>query len=49
MSEKHANFIINTGGATAKDVASLIRKIEEEVFRKYGIALKREVVFIGEF
>lgn len=49
VSEKHANFIINTGGATAKDVASLIRKIEEEVFRKYGIALKREVVFIGEF
>ncbi len=48
VSEKHANFIINTGAATAKDVLTLINKIHEEVEQQYDINLIREVQIIGE-
>jgi len=45
----HANFIINTGNANARDVLSLIEKIEKTVAEKTGIALKREVKVYGTF
>lgn len=43
ISEKHANFIINLGGATYNDVLFLIEHIEMEIKRKFNIDLKREV------
>ncbi len=43
VSEKHANFILNTGNATYKDVYSLITKIRKTVKGKFGILLELEV------
>lgn len=45
--EKHANFIINKGGANASDIYKLINFIEEEVIRKTGIKLQKEIVLVG--
>ena len=47
VSEKHAGFVINTGGATAEDVLALMRHIREEVYKKSGIMLEPEVRLIG--
>lgn len=47
ISDKHANFIVNAGGATAADVMRLIRTAREEVRRRYGIELETEVKFLG--
>lgn len=43
VSEVHANFIVNTGGATFDDVMGLIEEIREEVLRLYGVELELEV------
>ena len=48
VSIKHANFIVNKGGATAKDVTRLIKHIQEEVKKKTGIELQTEIVIAGE-
>ncbi len=48
VSEKHAGFIINVGGATAADILGLIRLVQDEVREKYGVALETEVRIIGE-
>jgi UDP-N-acetylmuramate dehydrogenase len=47
ISEKHANFIINLGGAKAKDVLALIKFAQKKVKEKFGIKLNTEVQFIG--
>jgi len=47
ISEKHANFIINLGGAKAKDVLSLINLAKKKVKKTFGIELETEVQFIG--
>lgn len=47
VSPKHANFIVNTGDATAHDVAELIKEVRHEVRRRYGIELQTEVKFLG--
>jgi UDP-N-acetylmuramate dehydrogenase len=47
VSEKHANFIINTGGATAADVESLIARVAERVQVDSGVLLTREVHIVG--
>ena len=47
VSEKHANFIINTGGATAADVESLIARVAERVQVDSGVRLVREVHIVG--
>ena len=49
VSPKHAGFILNTGKATAADVFSLIRRIEDRVWERFGVKLEREVKLIGEF
>jgi len=49
VSTKHANFIVNTGKATAKDIKSLITLVQQEVLTSSGILLEPEVEFIGEF
>ena len=43
VSLKHANFIINTGNASAKDVLDLIKLVKREVKKKYNIVLKPEI------
>lgn len=48
VSEKHANFIINTGTATAKDIESLINRVHEKVKQQHAVDLIREVQIIGE-
>ncbi len=48
VSEKHANFIINTGSACAADIEALIEKIEQQVKAEHGIELVREVKIIGD-
>lgn len=47
VSDIHANFIVNRGQAKAKDVLALMEEVEEAVFKKYSIKLKREVVLLG--
>ena len=49
VSQKHAGFVINSGGATAKDVLDLIEHIKKEVKNKYGVELEPEVKMVGEF
>jgi UDP-N-acetylmuramate dehydrogenase len=49
ISPMHANFIVNTGGATASDVIQLIELARAEVKRQFGVTLVEEVVRIGEF
>jgi UDP-N-acetylmuramate dehydrogenase len=46
VSEKHAGFVVNTGGATCADVVSLIEKIKAEVMRQKGVELHCEVKVI---
>lgn len=48
VSEKHANFLINRGGATAKEAETLIKTIQERVMKEHGVQLKPEVKFIGK-
>jgi len=48
ISERHANFIINTGNATAYDIEQLILLIQEEVKKRFGICLEPEVQIVGE-
>ena len=47
VSTKHAGFVVNTGGATAADVLGLIRKVQEEVQQRFGVALEPEVRMWG--
>jgi UDP-N-acetylmuramate dehydrogenase len=49
ISSKHANFIVNIGGATAAEVRHLIVMAQKAVFEKSGVLLEPEVVFAGEF
>ncbi len=44
ISERHANFIVNEGGATSADVLALLELIEQTVFEKEGVRLHREII-----
>ena len=48
VSEKHAGFIINRGGATANDVLNLIDHIKKTVFDRFGVMLECEVKLVGD-
>ena len=48
ISAKHANFIVNRGGATAADVLALMELMRERVFAQFGIVLEPEIKIIGE-
>ena len=48
VSEKHANFIINTGNATAADIERLMAFVQAQVAQKHGINLQTEVCIVGE-
>jgi len=49
ISQKHANFIMNTGGTTSTDIKLLIDYIKETVFKHFNIQLEEEIQYIGEF
>ena len=48
VSEKHANFIVNIGGATALDIELLIKHMRDTVQQKQGVLLQQEVKVLGE-
>ena len=43
VSEKHANFIVNTGSATSTDILELIKIIKEAIKKKYDVSLEEEI------
>lgn len=43
VSEKHANFIVNTGNATSADIFELIKIIKETIKKKYNVSLEQEI------
>lgn len=47
VAEKHANFILNTGNATADDIYRLIKHVQDTVEKQTGVRLEKEVRFIG--
>lgn len=47
VSEKHAGFVINRGGATCADVLALVDQVRERVLRETGVTLEREVRLLG--
>ena len=48
MSPMHANFLVNTGGATAADLEGLGEEVRKTVFKHSGIALEWEIMRVGE-
>jgi len=49
VSTLHGNFIVNEGGATARDVATLIQRIQAEVKRRFNAELEPEVELVGRW
>jgi len=49
VSEKHAGFVINYGGATSAEVMKVILHVQDTVFARSGVKLEPEVIFLGEF
>lgn len=48
VSQKHANFIVNTGQATAADIEGLINQVQADVEQQHGVRLETEVRIVGE-
>jgi UDP-N-acetylmuramate dehydrogenase len=48
ISDRHANFIINLGKATADEVIGLMERVERTIYEEKGISLEREVRVVGE-
>jgi UDP-N-acetylmuramate dehydrogenase len=48
VSPMHANYIVNTGGATAHDVTTLMREVRHRVAERWGVTLEPEVKLIGD-
>ncbi|MEW6076405.1 MAG: UDP-N-acetylmuramate dehydrogenase [Thermodesulfobacteriota bacterium] len=48
VSDKHANYIVNTGGATAADILTLMAEVRREVAERFGVRLEPEVKIVGE-
>lgn len=49
VSQKHCGFVVNRGEATAADVLTLIKDVQETVLKQFGVKLEPEVKMIGEF
>lgn len=49
VSGTHANFIVNEGGASAADIHALIARCKQAVRERFGVALREEIVYLGEF
>ena len=48
VSEKHSGFIVNEGGASAKEILSLIGTVKDRVYDHFGVLLEEEVRIVGE-
>ncbi len=48
ISEKHAGFIVNDGGATCDDILNVIYKVQDEIEKATGVMLETELIFLGE-
>ena len=48
VSEKHAGFVINRGGATCADIRTLMEQVQHEVLRQTGVTLEPEVRYLGD-
>lgn len=49
VSEKHAGFVINKGGATATDIYHLCKEVEKRVRARFDVSLEMEVKLVGDF
>ncbi len=49
FSPRHANFIVNSGGASAFDIRRLAQKARSEVFESFGVRLEEEVMYLGDW
>ena len=49
VSPVHGNFIVNEGSATAEDIRALIERCRLEVAARFGVELREEIVYLGEF
>jgi UDP-N-acetylmuramate dehydrogenase len=49
VSPTHGNFIVNEGHATARDIRALIERCRDAVRERFGVELREEIVFLGEF
>jgi len=49
VSTVHANFVVNEGGATARDVATLVDRMRDAVAARFGVVLEEEIARLGEF
>jgi UDP-N-acetylmuramate dehydrogenase len=49
VSELHANFFLNRGGATAQDIIDLMKWVQEKVWERWQVLLQPEVKLLGEF
>jgi len=49
VSPLHANFIVNEGGATASDIRRLIERCRDEVRTRFGVTLREEIRYLGEW
>jgi len=47
VSPTHGNFIVNEGGASSGDVRTLIDRCKRDVYRRYGVRLREEIVSLG--
>lgn len=48
VSEKHTGFVVNAGGATARDVLALMAYVQDTVEARFGVRLEPEVRILGE-
>ncbi len=46
VSEKHAGFIVNIGGATCEDIITLAKKVEDIVYEKTGVMIEKEMIIV---
>jgi UDP-N-acetylmuramate dehydrogenase len=49
VSTAHANFIVNDGAATARDIRALIDRCKADVRSRFGVDLREEIVYLGDF
>lgn len=49
VSDKHANFLINVGGATAEDLRRLAQRVKAVVRDRFGVVLEEEVLYVGDW
>lgn len=49
IAEKHANFLVNLGGATATDFRRLAERVKARVRERFGVTLEEEVLYVGDW